>query len=123
MHVRPSGPHSGSEPLAWHRIVLSAPLCSGDKQVCQVAEREVLVSRVEDRYFATSSRCTHAAWPLVGEPILGMEIVCTLHGARFDLRDGCPSSGPAHKPLDTYAIEQRDGDLFVNLPDPSVPAQ
>ena len=107
--------------MTWHRIVLSAPLRSGDKQVCQVADREILVSRVEERYFATASRCTHAAWPLVGEPILGMEIVCTLHGARFDLRDGCPSSGPASKPLDTYPIERRDGDLFVCLPDASLP--
>lgn len=82
-----------------------------------MADREVLVSRVDDRYFATSSRCTHAAWPLAGEPIRGMEIVCTLHGARFDLRDGCPSGGPASKPLDSYALETRDGDLYVSLPE------
>jgi len=77
--------------------------------------REVLICRVGEDYFALGSRCTHSAWPLVGEPIEGKEIVCTLHGARFDLRDGCPTIGPASKPLATYPIEMRDGALYVSL--------
>ena len=44
-----------------------------------------------------------------------MEIVCTLHGARFDIRDGCPSGGPASKSLSSYPIELRDGELYVRL--------
>jgi nitrite reductase/ring-hydroxylating ferredoxin subunit len=42
-------------------------------------------------------------------------LVCTLHGARFDLRDGCPTAGPASKPLATYPIELRDGELYVSF--------
>ncbi len=47
--------------------------------------------------------------------IEGMEIICTLHGARFDLRDGCPTAGPASRPLATFPIELRDGELYVSL--------
>jgi len=77
--------------------------------------KEILVCRVEDDYYAVASRCTHSAWPLASEPIEGMEIICRLHGARFDLRDGCPTVGPANKPLATFPIELRDGELYVSL--------
>ena len=101
--------------MSWHRIELPSPLASGEKLPVRVEEQEILVCRVDDQYFALSARCTHSAWPLAGEPLEGMEILCTLHGARFDIRDGCPSGGPASKPLSTYSIELRDGELFVRL--------
>ena len=81
----------------------------------RVEDREILICRVRDDYFALGSRCTHSAWPLAAEPIEGMEIICTLHGAHFDLRDGCPTRGPASKPLATYPIEFRDGELYVSI--------
>ena len=101
--------------MSWHPIELPSPLASREKVSISLEDREILVCRVDDQYFALSTRCTHSAWPLVNEPIEGMEIVCTLHGARFDIRDGCPSGGPASKPLSSYPIELRDGELYVRL--------
>ncbi len=101
--------------MTWHRIEGSPGIGPGERFTAVVEGRELLVCRVEEAYFAVSGRCTHAAWPLASEPIEGFEIVCTLHGARFDLRDGCPTGGPASKPLRTYPIERRDGALFVSL--------
>lgn len=98
---------------AWERLELT--LGPGEKRVVEIAGREVLVCRAGERYFALASRCSHAAWPLADEPVEGTQIVCTLHGARFDMRDGCPLSGPARKPLATYPIELRDGALYVSL--------
>ena len=101
--------------MTWHRIDTPPEMRSGTKMTAVIEGREVLICRVGEDYFALGSRCTHSAWPLVGEPIEGKEIVCTLHGARFDLRDGCPTIGPASKPLATYPIEMRDGALYVSL--------
>jgi 3-phenylpropionate/trans-cinnamate dioxygenase ferredoxin subunit len=98
---------------AWQRLGIE--LAPGEKRVVQIGDREILVCRTAERYFALASRCTHAAWPLADEPVEGAQILCTLHGARFDMRDGCPLSGPARKPLSTYPIELRDGELYVSL--------
>ncbi len=103
------------QPMSWHLISLPSPLVSGEKVPMRIEDREILICRIEDDYFALGSRCTHSAWPLAGEPIEGMEIVCTLHGARFDLRDGCPTGGPATKPLATFPLEFRDGELYVSI--------
>ena len=101
--------------MSWHHIALTGPLGSGQKITTRIGDREILVCRVDESYFAVASRCTHSAWPLGAEPIEGFEIVCTLHGARFDLRDGCPTGGPASRPLASYPIEFRDGQLYVKL--------
>ncbi len=99
----------------WHRIDLPTRLAPGESRAVRLAEREILVCRVADRYFAVANRCTHSAWPLANEPLEGHEIVCTLHGARFDLRDGCPTAGPASKPLATYPVEIRDREIYVRF--------
>lgn len=101
--------------MPWHRLDLPGPLAPGERFATRVEDREILVCRIEDDYHALAGRCTHAAWPLANEPIEGNEIVCTLHGARFDLRDGCPTGGPARKPLATYPVELREGALYVRL--------
>ena len=101
--------------MSWQRIELPAPLAAGEKTLVVLDEREVLVCRVRDDYYAVANRCTHAAWPLAGEPLEGFELVCTLHGARFDVRDGCPTSGPARRALDHYPIELREDGLYVSV--------
>jgi len=82
----------------------------------EVGGRELVVCRVEGEVHALAGRCTHAAWPLAGEPLAGCEIVCTLHGARFDVRDGTPTGGPAGRPLARYAVRCIDGRVEVELP-------
>jgi len=101
--------------MSWQRIELDRSLSPGEKLAAVVGDQEILVVRVGDEYFALSNRCTHAAWPLTNEPLDGLEIVCTLHGARFDLRDGCPTGGPASRALATYPIELRDDELYVRF--------
>jgi 3-phenylpropionate/trans-cinnamate dioxygenase ferredoxin subunit len=101
--------------MSWHHIALPTPLETGQKTAKEIEGREILICRLGERYYAVANRCTHAAWPLLQEPIEGTEIVCAMHGARFDLRDGCPTLGPATKPLTTYPIEFRDGELYVSL--------
>ena len=73
----------------------------------QLGGRGVLVCNVAGELYAVAARCTHAAWPLDGGPLEGSELVCTLHGARFDVRDGRPRARPASKPLETFAVRIR----------------
>lgn len=101
--------------MPWHHVELPAPLAPGEKAAARLGDREILICRIDHDYYALGNRCTHSAWPLAGEPVEGFEIVCTLHGARFDLRDGCPTAGPASKPLATYPIELREGEIYVSF--------
>jgi nitrite reductase/ring-hydroxylating ferredoxin subunit len=49
---------------------------------------EILLARVGDKYYATSSRCPHMKGNLVAGTLEGTIVTCPLHGSQFDLRDG-----------------------------------
>ncbi|MGW6356358.1 non-heme iron oxygenase ferredoxin subunit [Streptomyces sp. NPDC055092] len=80
-------------------------------------EREAIaVYRVGEAFYATSDRCTHEKWSLGEDGELeGYEIVCTLHNARFDVRDGAALCFPAVVGLRHYATVVKDGKVFVRL--------
>jgi len=90
----------------------------GRQRAVEAAGRQLLVCNVGGELYAVSNRCTHAAWPMDGDRLDGWEIVCGLHGARFDVRDGSPTAGPARKPLACYPLRVRDGRIEVRVPPP-----
>jgi nitrite reductase/ring-hydroxylating ferredoxin subunit len=75
----------------------------------------VAVYRVGDEFYATADSCSHEQWSLGDEGELdGYEVTCTLHMARFDVRDGRVLCLPALNPLRTYAVSVEDGEVFVD---------
>jgi nitrite reductase/ring-hydroxylating ferredoxin subunit len=76
----------------------------------------VAVFRVGDEFFATADSCSHEEWSLGEEGELeGYEVLCTLHMARFDVRDGRPLCLPALNPVQTYPVTVVGDELFVDL--------
>ena len=90
----------------------------GEVVAFEAGGRRLLLCNAEGEVFAIAERCSHAAWDLVGSKLRGAEIVCALHGARFDLRSGRPTARPASKPIDTYAARVREGRIEVRVPPP-----
>ncbi len=84
----------------------------------QVAGRDLLLCRSGGQVFAIADRCTHAAWSLAGAEIADCEILCALHGARFDLRTGEATAHPATKPVRTFAVRIREGRVEVRATPP-----
>ncbi len=80
--------------------------------------RELLLCNADGEVWAVAERCTHAAWSLAGSELVGCEIVCALHGARFDLRTGEATARPASKPLATYPVRIENGRIRVRVPPP-----
>lgn len=80
------------------------------------AHPPVAVYRVGDEYFATADSCTHEEWSLGEEGELdGYEVTCTLHMARFDVRDGRPLCLPATLGLRTFPVTVVDDVVYVRL--------
>jgi 3-phenylpropionate/trans-cinnamate dioxygenase ferredoxin subunit len=42
-------------------------------------------------------------------------IECWLHGSRFDLRTGKPTTFPATEAIATFAVEVRDDGVYVDV--------
>ena len=103
-------------PVTHHAVARDEELREGGLLAVEADGREIALCRVEGAIHAVALRCTHAAWPMRDGPLEGCELVCVAHGARFDVRDGHPTAGPAERPLETWPVRVRDGWIEVALP-------
>jgi len=63
---------------------------------------------------AISDMCTHATVSLAEGEVEDCTIECWLHGSRFDLRTGEPTSLPAITPVDVYPVTIDGDDVYVD---------
>jgi 3-phenylpropionate/trans-cinnamate dioxygenase ferredoxin subunit len=108
-----------SEPVFQPALPL-ADLPAGRMQVCRLAGREILVCHTRDGVFAVDNLCTHADARMSEGWLRGTRLVCPLHGACFDLRDGLVLAPPATRALATHAVRITAGMIEVAL-NPSAP--
>lgn len=72
-----------------------------------------LLVRIGNDFFAVEDVCSHDGQPLTDGPVADGAITCPRHGAKFDLKTGKPLCMPATQPIQTFAVQVRDGDVFV----------
>jgi 3-phenylpropionate/trans-cinnamate dioxygenase ferredoxin subunit len=86
------------------------------------AEVPVAVVRDEDGHLhAVSDLCSHQDISLSEGEVEGCEIECWLHGSRFDLRTGEPSSLPATAAIPVYELTVSGEDVLVDVSAPTDP--
>ena len=88
-------------------------LPDGGKLLGRVGDEPVLLARQGSETFAVGAHCTHYHGPLAEGLLADGAVRCPWHHACFDLRTGEALRAPAFSPLDTWAVEQHDGKLFV----------
>ena len=74
------------------KVATRGELPSGGKKLAEVDGRAIAVFNVDDAFYAIDDVCTHDGGPLAEGELIGCEIECPRHGARFDVRTGRPSA-------------------------------
>lgn len=80
-----------------------------------VGEFGIVVCRVAGTLHAVEDNCSHADTPLSDGRLRGAMLVCPLHGAQFDVRDGRHQGPPAWQGIACYPISETDGIASVGL--------
>ncbi|HTX57853.1 MAG TPA: non-heme iron oxygenase ferredoxin subunit [Candidatus Acidoferrales bacterium] len=96
------------------RVGAAAEISPGHAKSYAVDGREILVCNVGGTFYAIDDVCTHDGGELDQGTLEGMCVVCPRHGATFDVRTGAATL-PAVVPVDTYAVRESGGDLYVDL--------
>ncbi len=81
-----------------------AELPMGTLRAATLGGREIVLCRTRDGVFALDNICTHAYARLSEGRLRGVRLICPLHGAAFDVRDGRALGAPANRPLITHAV-------------------
>jgi len=85
-------------------VITLAELPPGRMQACLLGGREILVCHTREGVFALDNICTHAHARLSEGRLRATRLVCPLHGASFDIRDGRVLGPPAELALPTHAV-------------------
>ncbi|HEY1301921.1 MAG TPA: FAD-dependent oxidoreductase [Vicinamibacterales bacterium] len=95
-------------------------LSSGATLLGRVGDKEVVLARAGDRFFAVGAHCTHYHGPLAEGLIVGDTIRCPWHHACFRLDTGEVVRAPALDPIACWRVERQGDMVFVReqMPQP-----
>jgi 3-phenylpropionate/trans-cinnamate dioxygenase ferredoxin subunit len=101
--------------MAFVRAANIGDIPSGRVKVVEVGDEDVALCNVGGEIFAIANVCTHDNGPLGEGYLLGDEIECPRHGARFNVRTGEVKTLPAIIPVPTFEVQIEGDDVLVNV--------
>ena len=99
----------------YRKVAVRSEIPPGGKKLIDLDGRAIALFNVDGDFFAIDDICTHDGGPLAEGELIGAEIRCPRHGARFDVRTGKALSFPAFEPVDTLGVDVRGDDIYVSL--------
>ena len=105
---RPRTDDAGRRP-----ILMTDELREGSGKALVVNGREVAVFRCQGQLYALQNRCPHEGGSLAGGVIEADEVICPIHGYRFNVKTGACSTDP-RLPAKTFAVVAEDGGFTVD---------
>ncbi|MEO1465508.1 MAG: FAD-dependent oxidoreductase [Cyanobacteria bacterium J06633_1] len=97
-------------------------LQNGQMQQIEIDDSQILLSKINDKYYATSAFCTHNGAPLAKGVLCGERIVCPWHNACFNAIAGQQLEPPGLDSLAHFATRVEGEQILVKLPD-QIPQQ
>jgi nitrite reductase/ring-hydroxylating ferredoxin subunit len=102
-------------------VMTLAGIPQGSMQARVLEGREIVICHTREGVFALDNVCTHAHARMCEGRLRATRLVCPLHGASFDIRDGRVLGPPATVALPTHQVRVVDGTVEVAL-SPIIPA-
>lgn len=99
----------------FRRVVSLSELPPNTLLSVTVDDEKVCLANADGRVYAFRDNCTHKEFPLSAGAIVGSQVECAWHGARFELGTGRAVRLPAIKPLATCEVRVEDGDILIEL--------
>jgi len=81
----------------------------------ELGDAFVLLFHVDGKLYCIDDVCTHDGGPLGEGEHCGHEIACPRHGAKFDIRDGEPTSMPATEATVVHEVKLEGDDIYVKI--------
>lgn len=100
----------------WHPVLMRDSLGSDDVRGVELAGHDIAVCTVGGDVHAIANGCPHGFARLSDGFLLDHELECPIHQARFDVRTGAVTCGPATDAVACYLVKVADGQVWVQLP-------
>ncbi|MGL5794343.1 MAG: FAD-dependent oxidoreductase [Waterburya sp.] len=97
-------------------------LQNGQMQQITVDDSQILLAKIDNKFYATGAFCTHYGAPLEKGILCGERIVCPWHNACFNAIAGQQEQPPGLNSLSSFATRVEGEQVLVKLPD-EIPQQ
>ena len=104
---------SDSDEITFTPAIPLHDLGEGKMRACTIGSRELVICRTRDGVFALDNICSHALARMNEGRLRGTRLICPLHGASFDVRDGRVLGAPATKALASHTVRIVNGQIEV----------
>lgn len=84
-----------------------------DSKITGTDDDVALIHSDNGEFYALDDTCSHEEASLAEGWIEGEEVECPLHSARFCLKTGAALCMPATEPVNAYAVEVRDDEVYL----------
>lgn len=101
--------------MAFVEVARLADVLPGRAKVVEVGDDEIALCNVEGEIYAIANVCTHDDGPLGEGFLIGEEIECPRHGARFNVKTGEVAVLPAIVPVPTFEVKVEGDTVFVDV--------
>jgi NADPH-dependent 2,4-dienoyl-CoA reductase/sulfur reductase-like enzyme/nitrite reductase/ring-hydroxylating ferredoxin subunit len=99
------------------RVVKTTDLRDGQMQQIPVDDSQILLAKINDKFYATGAFCTHYGAPLVKGVLQEERVVCPWHHACFNLTNGNLQEPPALDDLPSFAVRIEGENVLVQIPE------
>jgi len=99
----------------WIKVADLGDCRPGDLFEAEVGGVRIVLANVDSDLYALQNRCSHQDLPLSDGELEGEQLECLYHGAKFDVCTGRAMALPAIKPVETYPVEVRGGEIYVQI--------
>ena len=99
----------------WVRVAGRDDCPVGELKGVSADGTDLVLANVDGTICALRDQCSHAEYPLSDGELDGRDVVCVHHGARFDACSGARKTLPAVRAVKSYAVEIRDGAVYVDV--------
>ncbi len=98
----------------WIDVIDENAMTNGENLVVDVDGTDVVIFKVDDKFYALEDVCTHDGGEIASGTLEGDEIVCPRHGARFCIKTGEVKAAPAYENINCFPIRIEKGKVQVS---------
>jgi len=96
----------------WEQVAKVGEIEPGTCKAVDVDGTQVAVFNLDDDYYAIEDVCTHDGSEISCGIIMGEEIICSRHGARFCIKTGKVTAPPAYEDIEVFPIKIENDAIF-----------
>ncbi|MEY3808335.1 MAG: hypothetical protein RI893_1311 [Pseudomonadota bacterium] len=97
----------------WIDVIDQNALENGENRVIDVEGTDVVIFKLDDKFYALEDVCTHDGGEIASGTLEGDEIVCPRHGARFCIKTGEVKAAPAYENINCFPVRIENGRVQV----------